>query len=587
MKNKNIYIALTAFLVSGYGFAQDKKPTPDLGTEEVTVVRGYEAVINDAFKVKETPSMDSQEQLVKKEIEYTITSFPVASTFVPEKGEVAQVEDAPRLKPFSNYALASFGNYSNINAEVFLSEKLDKFSSIALFAKHKSGKGLKKELLDNNFAKTEFAAFYLGDKKNLGWRAELGGSMQTANWYGLATDRVDFSDAMLNNIDPKQKYKDIYVRANFDFRNLPFTSLEVGYDRFWDDYKTTENRFTIRPNIKTRIGYVSDLKVGLVVDYVSTQYKDLFVSPGIGQDIEYKNLNLGLQPSISFSDETYSVDLGLGIFYNDGKINSGSDNKFFVYPQIRATYNLVNDILVAYAGIEGGLKQNSFKDFVTLNPFVSPNLQIAPTSEKYDLYLGLRGKLDNNISFNVKGSYKNQSDFATFVSGVFPMSSSDQTPSYSYGNSFEVEYQNLKTLNLFGELRYEFESQVSIGVNAQYNHYKTDQLKPWNLPRFKAGADVNLEFDQGWFATMELFYAGERFDRFAFFNSITQEQSNFVSKLDGYVDLNIKVGYRPTMNWTIFVTGNNLLNNKYERFVNYKVQGLQGSLGAIYKFDFR
>ncbi len=576
MKNKNIYITLTAFLISGYGFSQEKTKTPDLGIEEVTVVREYEAVINDAFKVKQTPGAQDNEVVDKKQVQYTIMSFPVASTFVPEKGEVADVEQSPRLKPFSNYAMASFGNYRNLNAEGFVSEKLNKYSYIGAFGKHTSGKGLKNNLLDNEFAKTEFFGFYLGNKKNFGWRTELGGSLQTSHWYGLPTDHVEFTDQMISNINPKQRYKDIYFRGDLDFRNSPFTSVSVGYDRFWDSYKATENRFFIRPNIKTRIGFDSDLKVGVIVDYVSTDFKD----------VSYKNLNFGIEPSVHFSDQTYSLELGVGVFYNDRKENSSSNNKFYIYPQVKASYNLVDDILVAYAGLQGGLKQNSFKDFVQENPFVSPNLEITPTSTKYDLYLGLRGKLDSNISFNAKGSYKSQSDVATFVSGVFPEPITPSIPSYGYANSFTVDYQHIKTLNLFGELRYEFESKASVGVQAQYNHYSTSEQKPWNMPKFKVGADLHMEFDQGWFAAMEVFYVGKRFDRFASFEPLTTEINQVVSELDAYLDLNIKVGYRPSVNWTVFVKGNNLLNDKYERFVNYKVQGIQVALGAMYKFDF-
>ncbi|MHC5201728.1 TonB-dependent receptor domain-containing protein [Myroides sp. LJL119] len=604
MKNKNIYTLFVLSLATIGVQGQEKKQKPDLGTEEVTVVRGYDAVVNEAFKLKEDPFLETQENQQKKQVEYTISSFPVASTFVPEKGDVADIQQSVRLRPFANYALASIGNYTNLHAEAFLSEKLNKFSTLGGFARYRSSQGgVKNVLLDDSFSKTDFNVFYFGNKNGLTWKAELGGDFQTRNWYGLPTNRFDFTESILANIDPKHKYNDVYFNATLEFENSPFTSVDLGYDKFWDDYKTQENRFWLRPRLTTRVGYVSDLNVDIVVDYVSSEYKNgmLFNQKAISYDnLSYKNLNLGIQPNVKFVEDNYTLQLGLGIFYNDGKTTSkgienpqrGSDNKFYVYPQVKATYNLVDNILVAYAGIEGGLKQNSYKDFVGLNPFVSPNLDITPTSQRYDLYLGFRGKLDNNLSFNIKGSYKDQQNQATFVSGIFPSMLTKEIPSYGFGNAFVVEYQNIKTLNLYGEMRYEFESQTSLGIHAQYNHYDTNQQKPWNLPRFKAGADARFEFEQDWFAELEVFYIGERFDRFGVYNPLTDIQGqsngveNFISKLKGFVDVNIKVGYRPTKNWTVFVKGNNLFNSKYDRFVNYQVQGIQLAAGAMYKFDF-
>ena len=55
-------------LVSQIGFAQKKDE--NIGTEVVNVVKPYSATISDAFKVKETPSLDDDDNS-KKEIEVT------------------------------------------------------------------------------------------------------------------------------------------------------------------------------------------------------------------------------------------------------------------------------------------------------------------------------------------------------------------------------------------------------------------------------------------------------------------------------------------------------------------------------------
>lgn len=588
MKNRNIYIALTAFVASVVSVqAQNKKP--DLGTEVVNVVRNYEGKVADADKMTELPKEDKDIVTEKKTVEYNINSYPVESTFVPEKGEVAEVEKREPLKTFNNYALGSFGSYTTINGEVFLSHKFKNNSYVAGFANYMSSQGgLKDLLLEDNYSKTSASAHYGGQKGNFSWTTELGGSFQSSHWYGLPMEEVNFNRGDIQGVDSQQRYKDIYFNGNFEFKQSPFTNLDVKFDRFWDDYSSTENRFSIKPQISTRIGFMSNANLGIVLDYVSTEFKDHLVTQTTQKTTHF---NIGLEPNVAFKGDKYFVQLGLGIYYNDGKVANQSDGKFYVYPQIKGTYNLVPNLLSAYAGIEGGLQQNSYKELVEVNPFVAPNLLITPTSKNYDIYVGMRGKLDHNISYNVKGSYMNESDKLLFIHT--PYSTNTAKVPFGFGNSFATESQKVKTFSLLGELKYEFNKEASIGAYAQWSNYDTDGEKAWNLPTTKFGANLDLSFSQAWYANLDLYYVGSRYDAFSISDiegTIVGDpealQMNKVRELDGYVDLNLQVGYRITKNWTAFAKLNNVLNNQYDKWDNYKVQGFQAVGGVMYKFDF-
>ncbi|HYD92379.1 MAG TPA: TonB-dependent receptor, partial [Flavobacterium sp.] len=90
MKTKFQYIAVVLLFASLQAFAQ--KEDKDLGTEVVNVVKPYTPTISDAFKVKETPVIEDEDNSQKEEIKYNIFSFPVASTFAPAKGKAAAVD---------------------------------------------------------------------------------------------------------------------------------------------------------------------------------------------------------------------------------------------------------------------------------------------------------------------------------------------------------------------------------------------------------------------------------------------------------------------------------------------------------------
>jgi outer membrane receptor protein involved in Fe transport len=102
------------------------------------------------------------------------------------------------------------------------------------------------------------------------------------------------------------------------------------------------------------------------------------------------------------------------------------------------------------------------------------------------------------------------------------------------------------------------------------------------LPDIKAGADFKFDITDQWFAGVDLYYVGKRKD---WFENADLMESKIVD-VKSYADFNLKVGYRPTKNWTVFIKGNNLLNDQYSQWSNFDVQGIQILGGAMYKFDF-
>ena len=55
--------------------------------------------------------------------------------------------------------------------------------------------------------------------------------------------------------------------------------------------------------------------------------------------------------------------------------------------------------------------------------------------------------------------------------------------------------------------------------------------------------------------------------------------------LGNYVDLNFNGGYKFTDKLTAFAKVNNVFSSNYQKYTNFKVQGLQVFAGLTYKFD--
>jgi hypothetical protein len=324
------------------------------------------------------------------------------------------------------------------------------------------------------------------------------------------------------------------------------------------------------------------LKTNFVLDYLNGKFqKDYFDATGL----KYGYTNMGIQPSFQINKDDFSVNVGVGIFYSMATASGTSEakNKLFVYPNITGSYKVVGDLMIAYAGAEGELKQNTYQDFAQENFFVSPTLAVAPTDQKFDIYVGLKGKLANTIGYNIRGSVKNEDNKALFKNNVYDVLNTN-TAGYTNGNSFGVVYDNVKTVSFFGELKADFSKNISFGINGTFNSYATkDQKEAWNLPGIKLGSTIDVNVTPKWYAGANVFFVGQRKDQYT--NLTLTEPVKDVT-LDSYFDLNAHVGYKHNERLTFFLKGNNLANQNYQRWLNYPVQGIQVLVGANYKFDF-
>jgi hypothetical protein len=60
-------------------------------------------------------------------------------------------------------------------------------------------------------------------------------------------------------------------------------------------------------------------------------------------------------------------------------------------------------------------------------------------------FAGLKGKIVNNVSYNIRGSYINERNRALFRSNDYSENRSNED--YAYGNSFQVVYDDMKTVS--------------------------------------------------------------------------------------------------------------------------------------------
>lgn len=564
-------------LISGNLALLAQEENQDLGTEVVNVVKPYSPTISDAFKVKETPSLNDSVTTQKKPVKYSIFSVPVASTFTPAKGTAADVEKSKRLALYDNYVTLGFGNYTTSLAEFYSNWQLSRTDNFGIFLRHNSSLGdIDNIALPADYLDTALDLTYSSFQRDISYDFNLNASHELVNWYGLNPNET-FPLDVFENIDAKQTYLSFKIGGGVALEDS-YLKQARGTIRYTSDrFSSSEIHANVTPQIVLPITE-HEFLVDVDFDFLSGSFERSYLSTIT--PIDYSYFNIGLSPALVILNDDLTLHLGAAFYFGQDIENSDSD--FFIYPRVRASYRLVDELLIAYGGLEGELRQNSFYDIKEVNPFVSPTLMLAPTDQLYDGYVGLKGKLAGNIGYNIRGTYKQENNRPLYTLNPFK-GASNGFEGYEFGNSFGLVYDDLTTVSAFGELKVNLNSSTAIGVNATYSSYSTDTLlTPFNLPEFTAGATLDIGFTDKIFAGGSLFFVGERTDVLSdtFINTLPVPIT-----LDSYLDANVYANYRINERVSIFVRGSNLLGENYQKWLNTPVQGLQVLAGATYKFN--
>jgi len=578
MRN-NIALIVLLF-VSGLIFGQDKSKDT-IGTEVINVVKPYTPTVSDAFKIKTAPVVDARSISAKKPIVYSIFSAPVASTFTPDKGNAKILRVNPSPPVYENYVSAGFGNFSTPGGELFLHSNSNRYNDFGLFFNYQSSTGgIKDVVLDDNYLDTRLDLYYTQENRDYEWQINAGGHLQHYNWYGLS-DQINYTQPVVESVEESQKYAAFYAGGKIDYFDSFFKGGTLETFRFSDTYKSNEIYLLAKPQFEIPIAseYITaDTRIEFLKGRFENDY-------ALTDKMNYTFFTVGFSPSLEILRDNLTINLGVHLRYSSGN-GDDNENKGYYYPNVTASYELIDQVVTVYTGVTGDLHQNSYRGFAEENPYVSPTLNMKRTDEQYNAFLGLKGKLASNISYNVKGSYQSERDKPLYKLNP-SLTNGTETVEVGYraGNSFQVVYDTIKTIRGFAEVSVDFSKQLKFGGNVTVQTFETSsQDEAWNLPNLKITGFANYTNDH-WFAGADVFYVGNRKDEFIMDSQISPYTQSEISVGD-YIDLNFNGGYQFTDKLSVFAKVNNILSTSYEKYSNFRVQGLQVFGGLTYKFDF-
>lgn len=534
------------------------KAQTNLDSMIIISVGEYKPTIMESNKISENPVItDSTKKL--SVTASSITSRKINTGFDVEPIKAAQMVGEPLTKLYNTLVKLGMGTYTTPYGEVWVNSLRSKTGTYGVRLKHLSSSTTLKNYGYAGYSDNEVS---LHGKKFLKEHSLIGNfdySRNVVHFYGYDPSVID-----LTNDQTKQRFN--YFVGSAQLLSHYTESSKINHDVKLSYYNLSDKFGSSENNIKANGVIQKNLTKELVKVNASVDYYNYKTTKDT-----VNNTIITINPNFIAKGEKYHVNLGL-----TAVADAFFQTKFYFYPNVDASYNVIDNIIVPYAGINGGLEKNSFKSFSDKNPFVLSNLQMNNTNKKYECYGGIKGSLSSTTSFNARASYSSLNNLALFVNDTLE----------PFKNKFNVIYDNATLINVRGELAYQQREKLRISLRGEYFSYKMQhELRAWYIPQVQVTLSGNYNLQDKIVIKADLFYLDNQFSKTFVSDTLSVTGKSIAAKqLKGIFDANIGVEYRYTKKLGFFLNMSNIANYRYYRWSNYPTQRFSLMGGLSYSF---
>ncbi|MDA0315163.1 MAG: hypothetical protein O2829_09950 [Bacteroidetes bacterium] len=500
-------------------------------------------------------------------------TFPVMPFFLSIPASEIQAEPAtkewevPKLDLLPGWVRLGYGNFLSPLIEGRYMSTLSKDLQYATKFYHQSfGKGpvswMSEESKESHTELAGYVSYFLDE-------AELYSSLNLKRdaytYYGQ-----DLGFEIPPNVDAGPIFdpnKQILGNLKLGIRDLDKVG-RIGYEvevilgGFRDSFAAREEelggqgRVTFRPS--------KDASASLALTYFTTNIQD--------RDYDLNRNFFSVRPESHYSWGDFRFTTGVVLVAENDSV-AASKPGIQLFPVIKSTYQITENLRVN-AAISGDVQRNTYRSFVQENPFLGPSEQLLNTVTKLSFAAGVEGLLSDKLLYRASIDLRRQSNLHFFVN------------SYTDTARFELVYDKQATVLQFNtaiELKvselYALQTQLDL-----FHYGLTTQQAAWHRPTWMI--NVNHQLTPGKKIRLQAnsnLMGGLKARGFEPQEIISTPKVEEVS-LNPILDLQLKVFYLVSSRLSIFVEGNNLLNKKNMRWMNYPVRGIQGVGGLSFKF---
>lgn len=549
---------LICLMVMGYAIAA----LAQTGLEDLNykVQSGFQPTIKDALKFSDLPEIRDSVKRISN-IKYGITSNPIFPKYQVQPIDAAKLQNEPLPKLYHSLLKVGYGPFYNMPyGEFWVSNARSRENSYGAHLKHFSSTAHLRDVGYSGFSDNSINVFGKQFYKKHTLSGDFNYERNVIHYYGY--------DTTINKLDDKKYTRQRYQLLEPKLRLLSHYTdsthlnhdIRLSYYNLQNLYRETENNIQVKA-LGSMFVNKEKLNLNFLTDFYNhKQSKDTI-----------NDLIISLNPSFEANGKKWHADLGL-----TGTLDYfNSKARFYFYPQLNVNYDVYENMVVPYAGINGGLQKNSFRTLSQENPFVDTTIKrYSNTSNKYTAYVGLRGHLSSRMGYDAKVSYAQYDSMYFYV-----MDYSGQNMVY---NRFNVLYDNTSLVTVNGQLNYQLREKISIIAKGNYYLYNPKNLtRPYHKPEFDLTFSGIYNLQSKFILRADLFFLGKQW-------ALTQVEDNagvtslVPKQLKGYADLNLEGEYRYSKMLSFFARFNNIAGQRYYRWERYPSQRFNFMLGLTF-----
>ncbi|MCG8307713.1 MAG: hypothetical protein MI975_10020 [Cytophagales bacterium] len=554
LRRKIIALIIFAFAaLSGYAQEEDfLKDEGEVVEGEFLISKELEISLPPAQRIFQKVAPDEIDEKKAEPLQYSFSSYTPQLRDINTRLRVLKLKNEKFASRPGSYLNMGFGNYVTPYLEAALNSGVNTAGNYGLKVYHlSSARGpVDKGNSGSSTSAIDLFGKYVGGKASLA--GDVGYTRNGVHFYG-------YDDGMEVDKDTiKQVYNDLNL--SFDIKSSDVDApVQYGiYGKLHnisDDYNASE--LGIKAGLYGDYLINENMRAKLALDFLNASYKNP------------DNINRALvriHPSFVYSNFGLTLDVGMKILNNNDTLNNKNNTRLL--PSISVGYDL-SDNITAYGKLDGDVEEVTFKSIANENPFVNSHLPLAHTNKNLDLHIGLKGSLIQYLAFDVGIRSVLYKHMYFFVND--PAETSKFMLVFDEGNT--SLFQGLISLSYFKS------NLMGTTLSARFNAFNTGEIeKAWHKPKFELDYSFWYSFYNKVKLTADLFILTGMEARTFEFDSVVSK------KLDGAVDLNVKVDYILSDRYGAFVSVNNLLNNNYEIYNRYPTRGLLAMVGVSISF---
>lgn len=519
-------------------------------TQAIDITSSFKPVLRNAVKINFYGSQ-LQADTSRPSLNYTIPSQNLFYAYQPiSLRPLALAQDTNLYLGGRNFVKAGFGTYSTPYLAAGFSLGDGKKSLVNIYADYIGSKGKDIEFQDYSMLNVKATGSAFTPKNEIYASAAL--SRRDYNLYGY-----DHSAFTYTKDDIRQQLQDITISAGV--RNIVNNDLRINYNPsaqvsfFSNKDQLNETTISINAPVEKKIGDELTIMAEFKGEFANYSTQNF-----IPDNIKLTNNLIRLSPAVEYKTKLVKIHGGISPVWNNGE--------FEWLPDVYAEAQLQENVFMLQGGWVGRFIQNTYRNLSAVNPYILPISEYNNTKE-VEYYGGIKASLGKHFNFNAKAGLVRYSDLPLFINDT-------ATDEKGFVVSNESRINNFR---IHGDLSYINQDKFTITAGLTLNGYTgmKDNDKAWHT--------IPMEFTSSlrWWAFERFLLKGD----FYFFNGGKYlTKSNGSRNLNGGTDLSAGAEYKINKQFSAWMNINNILNDKYERWHNYRVYGLNLTGGILIHF---